>query len=86
MLRLLLLGIRIVHLHRHILIGLAVLRILIDRYIIIRITILGVDALQLVALVVAFLEIPLRYGPKISNFNNAIVFTFTYHFNLSLFF
>ena len=67
MLRLLLLGNhRIGHLRRHILIGLAVLRILIDRYIIIRITILGVDGLQLVALVVAFLEIPLRdrFGPK----------------------
>ena len=65
MLRLLLLGIhRIGHLRRHILIGLAVLHILIDRYIIIRITILGVDGLQLVALVVAFLEIPLRFGPK----------------------
>tara|TARA_B110001450_G_scaffold66842_1_gene63175 strand:- start:22 stop:270 length:249 start_codon:yes stop_codon:yes gene_type:complete len=51
------------HPHRHILI-LAVLRILINRYIINRIIILGVDAPQLVALVVAFLEIPLRVGPK----------------------
>ena len=64
MLPLLLLGIRIDHLRRHNLICLAVLRILIDRYIINRITILGVDELQLVALVVAFLEIPLRFGPK----------------------
>ena len=63
MLPLLLLGIRIDHLHRHNLIGLAILRILIDRYIINRITILGVDVPQLMALVVAFLEIPLRYGP-----------------------
>ena len=50
------------HPNRHILI-LAVLRILINRCIINRIIILGVDAPQLVALVVAFLEIPLRAGP-----------------------
>jgi hypothetical protein len=65
MLPLLLLGIhRIVHHpHHHILI-LAVLRILINRCIINRIIILGVAAPQLVALVVAFLEIRLRVGPK----------------------
>tara|TARA_B110001450_G_C17335987_1_gene365484 strand:+ start:321 stop:533 length:213 start_codon:yes stop_codon:yes gene_type:complete len=64
MLPLLLLGIHRIghHLHRHILI-LAVLHILINRCIINRIIILGVDAPQLMALVVAFLEIPLRVSP-----------------------
>jgi len=66
MLQLLLLGIhhRISLLLLHILIDPIVLRILINRYIIIHITIPGVDVPQLVALVVAFLEIPLRFGPK----------------------
>ena len=67
MLQLLLLSIhRISHLHPHILIDPIALRILINRYIIIHITIPRVDVPQLVALVVAFLEIPLRdrFGPK----------------------
>jgi len=60
MLRLLPRIVHIIHPLRHIVID---LRILINRIIVIRITINQVDATQLEALLVVFLETPLRYGP-----------------------